>query len=142
MAGYDKYDADPKRLPKLKAKYKKKWLKALRSGKYEQGEGVLLYHGKYCCLGVLCDVVKDEMKEDFDFYDEALPPEEVWELVLTKDSLKKLGDQAKVLWSDEYANRKSPVSVLPLTMRNDGNGVFGGRQQSFKKIANIIEKHM
>lgn len=33
------------------------WLEALRSGKYEQGNSVLrTADGKYCCLGVLCDI--------------------------------------------------------------------------------------
>jgi hypothetical protein len=42
----------------------KKWVKALRSGKYKQGHGALIeMQGEerkkiktYCCLGVLCDV--------------------------------------------------------------------------------------
>lgn len=35
-----------------------KWVKALRSGKYKQGEGVLFDKKTkaYCCLGVLCNV--------------------------------------------------------------------------------------
>ena len=37
---------------------KKAWLEALRSGKYEQGNGQLLSpEGGYCCLGVLCSVL-------------------------------------------------------------------------------------
>lgn len=40
---------------------KQKWLEALRSGRYEQGTGRLRSnHGKYCCLGVLEDVVQPE----------------------------------------------------------------------------------
>lgn len=36
----------------------KKWVAALRSGKYKQGKGVLRSEkGNYCCLGVLCDIV-------------------------------------------------------------------------------------
>jgi hypothetical protein len=34
-----------------------KWIAALRSGKYKQTSGELERRGKYCCLGVLCDVV-------------------------------------------------------------------------------------
>ena len=35
----------------------KKWVKALRSGDYKQGKKVLLTNdGKFCCLGVLCDI--------------------------------------------------------------------------------------
>jgi hypothetical protein len=50
------------KLPKLA---KAKWIKALRSGKYKQGEHKLKYtikneHGKnenrYCCLGVACEL--------------------------------------------------------------------------------------
>jgi len=41
----------------MKADLKAKWVEALRSGKYEQGRGALLNDGKYCCLGVLCEVV-------------------------------------------------------------------------------------
>lgn len=39
---------------KMDRKAKKKWLKALRSGRYKQGQQFLLQNGKSCCLGVLC----------------------------------------------------------------------------------------
>lgn len=36
----------------------KKWLDALRSGKYKQGLGRLRnVYNEFCCLGVLCDIV-------------------------------------------------------------------------------------
>lgn len=41
----------------MNAEIKTKWLEALKSGKYVQGRGKLRHDGKYCCLGVLCDVV-------------------------------------------------------------------------------------
>jgi len=34
------------------------WIKALRSGKYAQGEGYLRAGDAYCCLGVLCEVAE------------------------------------------------------------------------------------
>ncbi len=37
--------------------WKAKWIDALRSGKYEQGRGSLHPGDKYCCLGVICDVI-------------------------------------------------------------------------------------
>lgn len=44
---------------KLKPTFKKAWVKALRSGKYEQGVGELKGpQGKYCCLGVACQIDK------------------------------------------------------------------------------------
>lgn len=54
----------------MKRGMKKKWLEALRSGKYEQGEGYLRRglsendHGCYCCLGVLYEVTGGAWKFD------------------------------------------------------------------------------
>jgi len=36
--------------------FKKKWVKALRSGDYEQATGVLYNGTGFCCLGVACDI--------------------------------------------------------------------------------------
>ena len=38
------------RMPKRKLA---KWLKALRSGEYKQGEGALRNRNRFCCLGVM-----------------------------------------------------------------------------------------
>jgi hypothetical protein len=43
-------------LTKTQIANRKKWVKALRSGKYKQTSGRLVRDGKYCCLGVACDV--------------------------------------------------------------------------------------
>jgi hypothetical protein len=42
----------------LNAELKAKWVAALKSGEYKQGQGVLYdeEHGTHCCLGVLCRV--------------------------------------------------------------------------------------
>lgn len=37
-----------------------KWTEALRSGKYQQGSGVLRKGSAFCCLGVLCDLHRQE----------------------------------------------------------------------------------
>jgi hypothetical protein len=34
----------------------KKWVAALRSGKYKQGRKFLRYKDEYCCLGVACEL--------------------------------------------------------------------------------------
>ena len=34
----------------------RKWVAALRSGRYKQGQGWLNEGGRYCCLGVGCEV--------------------------------------------------------------------------------------
>lgn len=40
-------------------KLKREWVKALRSGEYEQGTSALCRKGKFCCLGVAYDVLVD-----------------------------------------------------------------------------------
>ena len=41
----------------MNADLKRKWLAALRSGKYQQAKAALHRQGDgFCCLGVLCDV--------------------------------------------------------------------------------------
>jgi hypothetical protein len=48
---------------KDKAQFKK-WINALRSGKYQQTQGALQDFDGYCCLGVACKVLipKNELK--------------------------------------------------------------------------------
>lgn len=53
----------------MKQNIMKKWVKALRSGKYKQGYGTLKqYNGfeevYHCCLGVLCELYNDEMRKN------------------------------------------------------------------------------
>lgn len=42
----------------MKQEIMEKWVEALRSGRYEQGRGRLRRGDKYCCLGVLCEVLE------------------------------------------------------------------------------------
>lgn len=44
----------------MKKSIKKKWIDALKSGKYRQAEGALRVKNRFCCLGVLCDLYKKE----------------------------------------------------------------------------------
>ena len=42
--------------PKPNKRVIKRWVEALRSGKYKQGAGQLRTGDSFCCLGVLCDL--------------------------------------------------------------------------------------
>lgn len=44
----------------MKAEAAKIWVKALRSGRYEQWRGQLRRGEMFCAIGVLCDAVKPE----------------------------------------------------------------------------------
>ncbi|CAB4140973.1 hypothetical protein UFOVP401_47 [uncultured Caudovirales phage] len=43
---------------------KKRWVAALRSGKYRQGSGHLRKDGCYCALGVLCDLFVQDREHE------------------------------------------------------------------------------
>lgn len=53
----------------MKQNIMKKWVKALRSGKYKQGAGTLKQYNRkgqaeHCCLGVLCELYNNTMKKN------------------------------------------------------------------------------
>jgi hypothetical protein len=43
-------------LKKMEPLVKKLWVEALRSGNFQQGSEQLYKNGRYCCLGVLCEL--------------------------------------------------------------------------------------
>lgn len=45
----------------MKKEYAERWVSALRSGEYKQTCGLLRRSDGFCCLGVLSDLVKDEI---------------------------------------------------------------------------------
>lgn len=102
----------------MKYNVMKKWVKALRSGEYEQSTGSLVNTGGFCCLGVLCEIAKNEGIVQFYEYENRVDlPYDVME------------------WSgigDSDGGRKGRRKALATL--NDFHAY------SFKKIANVIEK--
>lgn len=107
---------------------KKLWVDALRSGQYPQGRYSLQGEdGRFCCLGVLCDLAKKEevcshvvdksLFGTFNMYDgeEEFLPESVME------------------WADIVGNPM--VAGNFLTTHND-------RGTPFAEIADLIDKHL
>lgn len=41
------------------------WILALESGDYKQGEGGLRIHDRYCCLGLMCEVMQADYDPDW-----------------------------------------------------------------------------
>lgn len=114
---------------------KAQWLTALRSGQYHQGRGYLNHAGKYCCLGVLCELavragVIRKMKTDDESTiaygheeNEGLPPREVAEWSgLSQFSCNPMVTEAN--------GERSCVSTL-----ND-------RGRTFAEIADLIEEQL
>jgi len=44
----------------MKTEIADKWTTALRSGEYEQGRNYLASDGKFCCLGIACEIFADD----------------------------------------------------------------------------------
>lgn len=119
-----------------------KWVAALRSGEYKQTDSVLSQKGRYCCLGVLCELaVKDGVippattSDGLAHYGElsayVLPPHEVREWAGVEGNWTVATDRVELsaealdLWDDER---------IPLSYLNDSIGM------SFEEIADHIEK--
>jgi hypothetical protein len=113
----------------------KKWVAALRSGKYKQCKSVLknTYKGEdsYCCLGVACDLYQQEVK---DLY--VKPPEGPFTVTyfdnctahLPSKVIDWLGLQSITGYYLEDGTKSCNLAEL-----NDS------RQYNFNQIADVIE---
>lgn len=104
------HPADKISIKPLSASLKARWVKALRSGKYMQGQNALRNGDEFCCLGVLCEIskpVRDKVNNKG--YLQASPDE----------------DSAYIVIPEQLQDK--------LSMMNDSG-------KSFKKIASYIER--
>lgn len=101
---------------KLPKTFKRKWIAALRSGKFKQGHGRLFDHkeNSYCCLGVACKVHKPNLEP----YGGAI--------IDSLDEVPKGAIKVLVLHG---------VQDKLVTMNDD-------RKLSFKRIASYIERYL
>ena len=53
----------------MKPEIKQKWVTALRSGNYKQGYFKLKTNDCFCVIGVLCDILKNELNANWNSYD-------------------------------------------------------------------------
>lgn len=95
-----------------------KWVKALRSGEYEQCQGVLQNdYGRFCCLGVLCDINGQSTEGDAGY---------TYLETILKDQLGGLG-------------RSVRLSSLNDSGFNDVTGQWINQRLTFDEIADIIQ---
>jgi hypothetical protein len=127
---------------------KERWATALESGEYDQGNGSLQDNGKFCCLGVLCDISGrgewiDENDGRKSYY---LTDRPVYE---------ELSDDEAEEFDEEYWHNGSelPGKLLDeiglaheaqcdLIRRNDGTGDFNNDPWTFAQIAAYIRKNL
>ena len=119
----------------MNERIKEKWLKALRSGKYKQGKGELREGGKFCCLGVLCDLYTKEKN---------VP----WNSLVNLSKLLPLKVQrwAGLKEMDPSVPLGSHGWKITLSVLNDGAADDGVKddevRKDFKGIANLIEEYL
>lgn len=123
----------------MDAKLKDLWLKALRSGEYEQGKDSLKDEtGGYCCLGLLCHLAAEVA---------ALPAGVA--IHETDRSLEYVWHEEQD-WGDTYERREDadlPDGAFGLgkeilwgaASRNDGRDEFARNPQTFAQIADWLE---
>lgn len=102
-----------------------KWVAALRSGKFQQGKTYLSQDGKFCCLGVLCEVLQiPKVTISGDRVAYGLPPYGV----------NVLPDDAKIIAKMASTNGDRGLGKTDLWQLNDVDNY------TFDQIADIIEK--
>ncbi len=116
---------------------KEKWVKALRSNKYQQGVTYLrTIENKYCCLGVLCDLYRKETKTGKWINKK----EGSFSFVIKNDKVEEFAKMELpsfvAKWAGFRKNNLNPsIKGIGLAELND-NG------KSFTYIANLIEKNL
>lgn len=104
----------------MDAEFKQKWVAALRSGEYQQGEGFLLKDDTYCCLGVACRVVG--YSEEQIFNKQYIPPD-----------FDYLPNELKGV----YLSTGEPQNELEILIKMNDQDYY-----DFNKIADYIEKNL
>lgn len=141
------YELDFKPSSSLRPEHKAKWLTALRSGKYEQGHLVLRNdRNGYCCLGVLCDVLKDEVggywELDGNRYTFVVPGNGfnredagLSDAIMKLTGMEYLGQFNASTKKAMNASWTVPASHYSLSDLNDNSSM------TFAEIADVIEKY-
>lgn len=120
-----------------------KWTEALVSGDYKQGNQTLRdKNNKYCCLGVLCDILPDvewEAEEKWNHYRAVFPNGEVEGGGFTNQAAKDVGLDKKLTWIE-----RNILTAFGLILTDDSNrqtalwSMNDGRDMNFKTIAGFI----
>lgn len=114
----------------MDAKLKKRWIAALRSGRYKQGRGFLKTGATRCCLGVLADIKGVVWRKNQPYF---------------KGEAVGLYAEEQGLLSPAFCGI-SKETQLTLADLNDGprfpGTVTRDKPWSFKQIADYIEKRL
>lgn len=111
--------------PPMNPEVKKKWIEALRSGEYKQGHNALRVISEggfgYCCLGVLCDLMKQSGLGDWVGFSD----------FMYADQIQRSYPQFEIL---EKIDMSFEASRILSSMNDQGC--------SFEEISNWIEENL
>lgn len=142
----------------MNAQIKRDWLEALRSGEYKQGFGQLKFEEdnetKYCCLGVLCDVLINKHSDKFPdlrWDGDTLRSDKIVKnshylpvSIINRLKLKKKSEGQDITFKVNIPNGKSENTVEIKTYAshlNDGE-VLNLGNVNFNQIADLIEEQL
>ena len=120
---------------------KKKWIAALRSGKYKQAQKVLRAgEDRFCCLGVLCDVVDSSRWDGNAYHDDCgrgresiTLPDSIGEIMDLDDSASFDAESLPKDLRERLGKATATTAkIATLTWLNDAGA-------SFDLIADVIE---
>lgn len=114
----------------------KKWVKALRSGEYNQNKGKLQNEDGFCCLGVACDLFIPKVKQDIDRgyiygdFPKDQPNAPVWLKTINGDFRELTGVRLSEL------NDESEATIW----EEDGYPTFKWKKRlTFDELADLLE---
>src|SRR5678816_767057 len=111
----------------MKQDIKDRWVAALRSGEYTQGAGYLNANGKFCCLGVLCEIayqdgiIEKKVITNITYYGKGTGTFTILPMIVT-----------------EWAGLPGPNPTVETTSL----GALNDLGASFQKIADLIEERL
>lgn len=119
--------------PEVKAK----WVAALRSGKYQQASGTLNDEGRFCCLGVLCEI--SGLGAWGEHNGDGLIPYET-----SKDKETDLAPHSVCDWAgfQEGSNPQLRVPTVVIEEEREGLHEHNDAGKTFAEIADAIEEQL
>lgn len=128
----------------MERELKKKWVEALRSGKYQKGTGYLERHDisgtrLNCCLGVLCQVMEIPSKVDGNSIRKG---DGIVEFTFPTMYSVNLPERAEMEFSDAMLTRIGLTRNDQGTLINMNDGFSPYKMSSFGEIADWIEENV
>lgn len=128
-----------KQMNKMNSKIKARWVAALRSGEYKQGDRRVLNDGQggFCCLGVLCDLYAKDTGTEWEW----TPANDAMRLRLAVGNTFYPAQTVRD-WADFHEDEKRvriEGRLESVAAHNDGVDVT---RRTFAEIADAIEAQL